>query len=207
MFEIGKGPWVSEISEESQEINAYKQIKPEGVISLNESKDFWDNIFNLEELQIKESNVKETDNVESDIEKMVDSYISDLHFKSEYSETISDRPIEPLHLEKLSPQEVAEKREEFDDKKAELKKGWENENGCQWPKYEQDVYSQNGKLIRKAGSDYDAHHIQPLSMGGKNEVSNITPLHAEVHYDRQGVHAPDSPYSKLDKILGGMTND
>ena len=34
-------------------------------------------------------------------------------------------------------------------------------------------------------------------------ASNITPLNAEVHYDKQGVHAPDSPYSKLDKLLGG----
>ena len=61
----------------------------------------------------------------------------------------------------------------------------------------------NGKLIRKAGSDYDAHHIQPLGMGGKNEVKNITPLNAEVHYDKQGVHSPDSPYTKMDKMLGG----
>lgn len=42
------------------------------------------------------------------------------------------------------------------------------------------------------------HHIQPLSMGGKNEVGNITPMHASEHYDKQGVHAPDSPFSKLD---------
>lgn len=39
-------------------------------------------------------------------------------------------------------------------------------------------------------------------MGGKNEVSNITPIHAEKHYDRQGVHSPDSSYSRLDKALG-----
>ena len=62
-------------------------------------------------------------------------------------------------------------------------------------------YSSNGKMIRKAGGDYDAHHIQPLGMNGKNEASNITPLHANEHYDKQGVHAPDSPYSKLDKML------
>ena len=59
-------------------------------------------------------------------------------------------------------------------------------------------------MIRKAGSDYDAHHIQPLGMGGKNEVRNITPLNAEVHYDKQGIHAADSPYSRLDQMLGGM---
>ena len=31
--------------------------------------------------------------------------------------------------------------------------------------------------------------IQPLGMGGKNESANITPLDAQVHYDKQGVHA------------------
>ena len=71
------------------------------------------------------------------------------------------------------------------------------------PKYDEDVYSSNGKMIRKAGGDYDAHHIQPLGMNGQNEASNITPLHANEHYDKQGVHAPDSPYSKLDKMLWG----
>ena len=94
-------------------------------------------------------------------------------------------------------------REEFDDKKAILKKEWEEVNGRSWPKYEEDVYSDSGKLIRKKGSDYDAHHTHPLSMGGKNEVGNITPLHAKEHYDKQGVHAPGSPYDRLDKVLGG----
>lgn len=38
-------------------------------------------------------------------------------------------------------------------------------------------------------------------MGGKNEASNITPLHAEVHYDKQGIHAPNSPYTKMNQLL------
>ena len=94
-------------------------------------------------------------------------------------------------------------RDEFDDLKSGLKKEWEEKNGRPWPKYEHDVYSANGKLIRKAGSDYDAHHIQPLCLGGKNEVSNITPLRADVHYDRQGIHSMDSPYNKICNMLGG----
>ena len=140
----------------------------------------------------------------SDIEKKVTNYIEDLKIKSECPETISDTPFKASDLEKISPEEVARGREEFDTMKSDLKKQWEQENARQWPKYENDVYSSNGKLIRQAGSDYDAHHIQPLGMGGKNEVSNITPLHAEVHYDRQGVHVAGSPYSDLNKILGGV---
>lgn len=105
-------------------------------------------------------------------------------------------------LQQIAPIVQMDDNDEY--AKPELKRQWEIENGRPWPKYETDVYSASGKLIRKAGSDYDAHHIQPLSLGGKNEASNITPLHAEVHYDKQGVHAPNSPYSQLDKALGGI---
>lgn len=142
--------------------------------------------------------------IEGNLEDIMDDYFKDLREKSEYPETIPEKPFEVSDLEKLSPEEVAKKRDEFDDKKAELKRQWEEENGCSWPKYEKDIYSTNGKLIRKEGNDYDAHHIQPLGMNGKNEASNITPLSAEVHYDKQGIHSPDSPYSEMDKLLGGI---
>lgn len=146
----------------------------------------------------------ENDNSEENLEKVLEDYFDDLKNKSECPETIPDKPFEVSDLKKRTPEENAEKRAEFDDKKEQLKREWEEANGRPWPKYDHDVYSANGKLIRKAGSDYDAHHIQPLGMGGENEASNITPLSAEVHYDKQGVHAPDSPYRKMDQILGGM---
>ena len=135
------------------------------------------------------------------VELTMNDYFKDLKSRSDCPETIKDRPFESKDLKKLSPEETAARRDEFDDKKPELKKEWSEENGRPWPKYDEDVYSSNGKMIRKAGGDYDAHHIQPLGMNGKNEASNITPLHANEHYDKQGVHAPDSPYSKLDKML------
>ena len=144
----------------------------------------------------------EEDNPE--IEKLLRDYFRDLKENSECPDTIPDKPFEVTDLRKRAPEENAEMREEFSDIKAQLKREWEEENGRPWPKYERDVYSQNGKLIRKAGSDYDAHHIHFLCMGGKNEAGNITPLHAEVHYDKQGVHSPDSPYSKLVQTLGGI---
>lgn len=137
-----------------------------------------------------------------DLDETVNNYFDDLRGRSEYPETIQDRPFEADDLRKLSPEETAEKRDEFDDKKSDLKNQWAEENDRPWPTYNDDVYSSNGKLIRHAGGDHDAHHIQPLSLGGENDVSNITPLHASEHYDRQGVHAPDSPYSKIDSMLG-----
>ena len=141
--------------------------------------------------------------MEQNLEQLLADYFEDLKNKSECPDTISEKPFHISDLEKLPPEEVAIRREEFSEAKSNLKKQWEEENGRPWPKYTEDVYSSNGKLIRKAGSDYDAHHIQPLGMGGKNVASNITPLHAEVHYDKQGIHSPDSPYSKIDKALGG----
>lgn len=140
---------------------------------------------------------KKTENIESTMSE----YFKDLKSRSDCPETIKDNLFEAKNLKKLSPEETAARRDEFDDKKSNLKKEWSEENGRPWPKYDKDVYSFNGKMIRKAGGDYDAHHIQPLCMNGKNEASNITPLHASEHYDKQGVHAPDSPYSKLDKML------
>ena len=100
---------------------------------------------------------------------------------------------------KLSPEETKNMRNDFDARKDDLKRQWEKKNGHQWPKYDHDVYSNKGKLIRRAGSDYDAHHIQPLNMGGKNEPENITPIHASAHYDRQGIHSNDSPYGKIER--------
>lgn len=200
MSEVGTK---SEIQEAKiSEAEDYKEIKPEGNESTEDTRAFWDDIFSGEADEAPESN--EDDNSEKNIEKTLEEYFDDLKEKSECPETIPEKPFEASDLKKRSPEENAEMREEFSEKKAQLKKEWEEANGRPWPKYEHDVYSSNGKLIRKAGSDYDAHHIQPLGMGGKNEASNITPLNAEVHYDKQGVHSPDSPYSKLDQMLGGM---
>lgn len=187
---------------EGMETGTYKDIKPENEETASEADDFWDDLFSDD---IEEDGESEEDGeVEDDLESTLDKYFEDLREKSECPETIEDRPFNVDDLEKQPPEKTAEMRDEFDDLKASLKKQWEEIYGRPWPKYDHDIYSSNGKLIRKAGSDYDAHHIQPLGMGGKNEVTNITPLNAEVHYDKQGVHAPDSPYSRLDKMLGGV---
>lgn len=198
---MGEISWVQEIAEmKNPESYGFKEIKPEGNILPEDAMSFFDSLF--EELGNMETG--EMGNPEEDLDKALQDYFIDLKAKSECPDTIPDKPFEVSDLKKRTPEENAAMREEFSDNKAQLKHEWEEANGRTWPKYEHDVYSANDKLIRKAGSDYDAHHIQPLSMGGKNEAGNITPLNAEVHYDKQGVHAPDSPYSKLDRMLGGV---
>ena len=193
------------------EIGGFTEIKSEMSLGKELCDNFWNKLFNSELTSDKIENVVEKigneiqqEKLEKEIKELLKDYIKDLKSKSICPETISDKAIEASELKKITPEENAEMREEFSKKKNILKKEWEEKYERPWPTYEHDIYSANGKLIRKAGSDYDAHHIKPLCMGGKNEIDNITPLNAEVHYDKQGVHAPDSPYSKLNEKLGEL---
>lgn len=168
------------------------------------NKDLLPNYDGKEKLNSTDSNRQVLEKKKlKNIETSLNDYFKDLKKRSDYPDTIKTKPFEVNNLKKLSPKELSTKRDEFNDKKGTLKKQWEDKHGQPWPKYDRDVYSSNGRIIRKAGGDYDAHHIHPLSMGGKNEVSNITPLHAKEHYDRQGIHSPNSSYGKLSEMLGG----
>lgn len=162
----------------------FQSIRPEHGMTVQDAREFWNQEFKTAEL----SHLKA-------------EYINELKKYSEYPETISDHDLDKYEIKKQDPETVAALKEEFQKVKPELKKAWEELNGKPWPKYEKDVYSANGNLIRKAGSDYDAHHKQPLSLGGKNEVGNITPLSAECHYDHQGVHASGSTLDRIQKAI------
>lgn len=175
------------------ETECFKDIKPDSNITPSESKDFWDKKFDSME---KES-----------LEDLVQDYIDDIKSKSDVPDTIPDKPIEASDLRKNTIEENALKREEFALNKNNLIQEWEQVHGREWPTYKEDVYITNKKgekvLVREAGQRYDAHHIQPLNLGGKNEVSNITPLRADVHYDHRGVHQLGSPYDNMVKTVGG----
>lgn len=132
--------------------------------------------------------------------KAKNDYRDDLLERSEYSDTIDDSNFKKT-WEVRSAEETKLMREEFNDVKDELISQWEETTGNKWPTYDSDVYSESGKLLRKAGSRYDAHHIQPLTYGGNNTASNITPLHALQHYDHKGIHATGTPYSLLNNLL------
>ena len=187
-------PEKTEQVEQLKESENYKEIKPEEDITTEECDAFWDDVF-------KEKT--EEDNPEEEIEALVKEYLDDLRDKSEHTETLPPNPFNASDLKRRTPEENRIMREDFDDKKNDLRKQWELKHGIRWPTHQEDVCLPNGVVIRKKGSRYDAHHIQPLSLGGKNEVDNITPLSADVHFDSRGVHAPGSPYSKLNERLGG----
>ena len=57
-------------------------------------------------------------------------------------------------------------------------------------------------MIRKVGDFLDAHHVQPLELGGKNEASNITPLDLNKHKD---IHSKTGSCTRLvEKVVGGQ---
>lgn len=171
--------------------NSLSIIEEKSLESLKTQNELlFENDLNSEELIIKS------------IQDCKESYMNDVIEKSDIPETIDKEYFLSQDCKPISVEETIQKREEFEKLKPELKQKWEQENGLSWPKYKEDIYSENNIIIRRAGNDYDAHHIQPLSMGGKNEASNITPLHANIHYDKQGIHSPDSPYSQLKNLIG-----
>lgn len=77
---------------------------------------------------------------------------------------------------KLNAQELLSARKEFNSSKKALISKWEEMTGEKWPVYSEDVISPTtGKVLRKAGDRYDAHHIVELSNGGNNEWWNLHP--------------------------------
>ena len=142
--------------------------------------------------------MKKLDTNEKNLSELGQNYMNDLRKKSEYPQTLKDTRVNPEEWRKISPEDSRKMREDFNSKRDGIKHDWEDKNGMSWPKYSEDVYSPKGIRTRRKGQDYDAHHIQPLSCGGKNEVSNITPLHSEAHKD---IHAPDGSCGKIQKEM------
>ena len=180
----------SEISKPSATEN--KSFDPDKRIDVNQKQD------------TKESSGYDVDkrieSQENKLEASLNDYIDDLKSKSECPETISTDETNLSKMEKQSSERVAELREEFDDNKPKLRKEWEIQNGREWPKYTEDVYNENGQIIRRKGDNYDAHHIQPLCLGGENIASNITPLDIYSHRD---VHSSNGSCKNLVNVLGG----
>ena len=136
-----------------------------------------------------------------DIKEVAEDYLNYLRKNSTCPETIPEKALDVSKLELQSPEKVAELREEFDDRRIKLRKEWEELNHQEWPKYTEDVTNENEVVIRKAGDCYDAHHVQPLQLGGANEASNLTPLDISKHRD---VHTSEGSCTKLVNAVKGV---
>lgn len=195
---------LSEVSEVSRpEINEFQDIKPQNGMTFDKAKDVVKSMFEGMKSVVDSAEMK------MKLREMKEDYIEELKSYSEYKDTLPDQFFDISDLKEVSPEECAKLRKEFNVPtfKDSLKRQWEEENGIPWPKYEKDIIIKNRfgdeVCVRKAGMDYDAHHIQSLKLGGKNEVGNITPLSVEVHFDSQGIHRPGGACDKMVKLLGG----
>lgn len=211
-FRIGEMP---ETKGEGREVLKEKETaaaeelrgKLEGKSRQLEGENFSDidlekNTQSTEVLKEKEDDVPKFDEEikEYDLEELKRDYANDIRSRSENSEDIDVEEITNTELKKVSSEELRIKRLDFNSNKDGLRKQWEEDHGRSWPVYENDVYYKDN-LIRRQGDYLDAHHKIPLEFGGENTADNITPMHALEHFDKQGVHAADSPFSKLENYL------
>lgn len=209
-LELNKNEISNTDKNQSNETNFNPDDRVETIENANKNSDNEIKEYNPDErINVDSTNVKELSQTHEhhDVSKVEDiniakeRYIEDLKSKCEYPEGISKEQLANQKLEIQSPEKVAEKREEFDDNKASLRKEWEEKNGREWPKYQNDVYNKNGIKIRKAGDNYDAHHVVPLQLGGKNEASNITPIDLSKHTE---IHSKDGSCTNLVNAVKGV---
>ncbi|MGZ0050504.1 RHS repeat-associated core domain-containing protein [Brevibacillus gelatini] len=100
---------------------------------------------------------------------------------------------------KMSPTETAKHRAEFDKVKNKVIKEWEVNTGQKWPVYNENVISEKtGKIIRRQGDKYDAHHIIENTFGGEHEWWNMHPAKFPDEH-QAGIHGSGSPANKLFK--------
>ncbi|WEY47679.1 hypothetical protein P3T51_08930 [Weissella confusa] len=89
--------------------------------------------------------------------------------------TLLQQEIKNNNFQKLSPEATMARRNDFELKKTGIISEWEKHTGQEWPKYTEDVVNADGLVIRKAGQNYDAHHLIENTYGGPNEWYNVTP--------------------------------
>lgn len=85
------------------------------------------------------------------------------------------REIKNNDFQKLSTEATREGRVDFALKRSSIIAEWEKHTGKEWPKYAEDVVNAEKKIVRKAGHNYDAHHLIENDYGGPNAWYNITP--------------------------------
>ena len=135
------------------------------------------------------------------VDDVIKEYVNELKGYSEVPETLKNVQLSSDKMKSLPSEDTEKAREEFCKIKNQLRQEWEIVNRRHWPVYKHDLVNKYGEVVRKRGWKYDAHHIQPLAMGGSNTADNITPLSYNVHSDHMGIHAYDSSYDLLDRML------
>ncbi|MGN7760632.1 HNH endonuclease [Paenibacillus sp. 22594] len=185
------------------EYDKIKSLKPSerrevynNAVAKEDGKIDFDSIVNSE---------KDAIHLEVDVEfdsKLARSYIKDIEARTgrKLPKVQLDRLKDALRNKqytKKSAKQTAKNRKEFDKVRDEVITEWESKTGQKWPTYEEDIISENsGKVIRKKGDKYDAHHIIENSFGGEHEWWNMHP--AKFPDEHQGgIHGAGSPANSL----------
>ena len=150
----------------------------------------------LKQLESYLGNNKATSRITSNdhsfsVDDIIKDYVNELIDYSEVPDTLNNVQLSPDKMKIFQSEETEKVRVEFCKIKNQLRQEWEAVNRRPWPVYKHDIVNKYGEVVRKKGWKYDAHHIQPLAMGGSNTVDNITPLSYNVHSDHMGIHAYD----------------
>lgn len=136
--------------------------------------------------------------IKEQLKKAIDQYKKELIDNSPFPDTLKLDDLKFDKIEKVTKEKLKEMRNEFKNNKDKLIAEWEKQTGKEWPRYKEDVVK-DGIVIKKKGELYDAHHIKPLSWGGENIVSNITPMAWGPHHLK--VHGKDSGYNKASNLI------
>lgn len=210
--EASKANRVDKVDSSTLADNVIEKFNPDKRIEYNNLDSVKDvpQIFNPDKrIEKNESNQDSTkpDSVKPSVEQSelkekmkegLEQYKQELIDNSPFPDTVNLDELKVDNIERLPKEEVAKRRDAFKRDKANLIKEWENQTGREWPRYKEDVIV-NGVVVAKAGDLYDAHHIKPLSWGGENTASNITPMEWRPHH--QKLHASDSGYSKVSNLI------
>ena len=120
----------------------FKEIKPKNDISNAEAKQNGRALFEKNDNVDKEMNQKEKlENDFSDYQKELKEY-------SAAPDTIPENPIDFSELKRISPEENAIQKGEFNRNKDKLISEWEKINDKDWPTYKEDVV-----IIGKSGQE------------------------------------------------------
>ena len=130
--------------------------------------------------------------------KALDQYIIEFIENSPFPDSLNLDKLKFNEIREVTKEELKNARDEFKSNKDKLILEWENQTGKKWPRYKHDVIK-DGVTIKKAGELYDAHHIKPLSWGGGNVASNITPMEWTPHH--LIIHGKDSGYNKVSDLI------
>lgn len=117
-------------------------------------------------------------------------------------EEITHREIKPRqmdHIQKALKEQEFKKLDvdaarihnrKFNAIREDLIREWEIKTGDKWPVYKEDILSNSGKVLKRAGQPYDAHHVIESSFGGPNKWWNLHPAGSPMEH-QAGIHRAD----------------